>query len=184
MDARLWALLALVTTAAPVLQGPPATVAEAFHERVSAYVALRRDVERGVPKLRTRSTAEELVSAVDALAAAITSARAGASVGDVFTPAISASFRRSIARALRSNGVDTIELLAGAEDDRPLDFSHVTVNSRFDWRHGSQFPTFLIRALPDLPEPLQYQFLGRTLVLVDIDLSLIVDLLPEALPPT
>jgi hypothetical protein len=174
----------MVTVVAPVLQEPQGDVVEGFQRRIAAYVALRREVEKGVPPLRKRSNAEQLVSAVDALAAAIVAARAEAGVGDIFTPAISASFRRNIDRALRRNGVDTAALLDGSDDERPPDSSNLTVNSRFDWRHGSQFPPFLIRALPDLPAQLQYQFLGRTLVLVDIDASLIVDLLPDALPQT
>jgi hypothetical protein len=174
----------MVSVVAPVLQEPHGDVVEGFQQRVAAYVALRQEVEKGVPPLRKRSKAEELVSAVDALAATIVAARAEADVGDIFTPAISASFRRSIDRALRRNGVDPAALLAGSDDERPPDSFSLTVNSRFDWRYGSQFPTFLIRTLPDLPEQLQYQFLGRTLVLVDIDANLIVDLLPDALPPT
>jgi hypothetical protein len=167
-----------------VLQEARGNVVEEFQQRIAAYVALRQEVERGVPRLRKQMTAEELVSAVHALAAAIIAARAEASAGDIFTPAISAVFRRNIDQTLRSNGVDTAALLAASDDERPPDSSNVTVNTRFDWRHGSHFPTFMIRALPDLPEQLQYQFLGRMLVLVDIDANLIIDLLPEALPPT
>ena len=36
--------------------------------------------------------------------------------------------------------------------------------------------------LPTLPDEVEYRFIGRTLALVDVRASLIVDLLPDALP--
>ena len=42
-------------------------------------------------------------------------------------------------------------------------------------------PADVIVALPALPDVLQYRFVGRDLVLVDIEADLIVDVLPRAL---
>jgi hypothetical protein len=42
----------------------------------------------------------------------------------------------------------------------------------------------LLDVLPALPEGLQFRFVARDLVLVDIDADLVVDVLPDALPPT
>ena len=44
-------------------------------------------------------------------------------------------------------------------------------------------PLAVTAALPALPEGLQYKFIGRDLVLVDVDANVIVDVLPDAVPP-
>ena len=41
-------------------------------------------------------------------------------------------------------------------------------------------PPCVLAALPELPQELQYRFLGRDLLLVDIGANLIVDILPAA----
>jgi len=38
--------------------------------------------------------------------------------------------------------------------------------------------------LPELPEELQFRFVERDLVLVDIDADLVIDVLPDAVPPS
>jgi hypothetical protein len=40
----------------------------------------------------------------------------------------------------------------------------------------------LLAVLPALPEELEYRFIGRDLVLVDVHADLIVDVLKDALP--
>jgi hypothetical protein len=42
-------------------------------------------------------------------------------------------------------------------------------------------PTAIIQALPEVPWPLQYRFVYRDLVLLDVDAGLVVDILPDAL---
>ena len=46
---------------------------------------------------------------------------------------------------------------------------------------ASRLPEIL-QALPDLRDPLEYRFVNRDLLLVDVDADLIVDILPEAIP--
>jgi len=40
----------------------------------------------------------------------------------------------------------------------------------------------LLEALPPLPVELQYRFIGRDLLLVDVEADLVIDILPNALP--
>jgi hypothetical protein len=46
----------------------------------------------------------------------------------------------------------------------------------------STIPPELFAKLPELPEPLEYRFVARNLVLRDRAASLIVDFLPKAIP--
>jgi hypothetical protein len=43
-------------------------------------------------------------------------------------------------------------------------------------------PPALLLRLPTLPDGLEYRFVGRALILRDVDAALIVDFLPNALP--
>jgi hypothetical protein len=58
----------------------------------------------------------------------------------------------------------------------------VEVNGPFPWAFGAAVPSVLLDRLPALPEEVQYRFIGRDLVLVDVDANLVVDILPDALP--
>ena len=42
----------------------------------------------------------------------------------------------------------------------------------------------ILEVLPELPDGLQYRFVERDLVLVDIAADLVIDVLPDALPAT
>ena len=44
-------------------------------------------------------------------------------------------------------------------------------------------PPLLLSRLPRLPDNLQYRFYGRHVVLLDGDLQIIVDYIPNVLPP-
>ena len=148
----------------------PGTSESAFNTRISHYMALRRQVEQRVPGPRASHDRAAVDGAADALAEAIRAARPRAVPGDIFTARIAADFRQIIEAASREQPLGVV--LAGA---RP------TVNARFDWNLDAVMPPFLIRALPPLPEELQYRLVGCDLVLVDIVAGLVIDILPEAL---
>ena len=57
------------------------------------------------------------------------------------------------------------------------------VHDQFDWSWGSFTPACVLSVLPSLPDQLQFRFVQRDLVLVDIDADLVVDVLPDALLP-
>jgi hypothetical protein len=44
-------------------------------------------------------------------------------------------------------------------------------------------PPLLLGVLPPLPDNLEYRFFGRHVVILDADLQLVVDYIPDALPP-
>jgi hypothetical protein len=69
------------------------------------------------------------------------------------------------------------EMMADAEIESPA----LRVNDRFPWLAANAMWPLMIAALPPLPEELEYRFVGRDLVLLDVHAGLIVDILPNAL---
>src|SRR5262245_21811444 len=88
-----------------------------FNSRVHAYDELRRELENGLPPLSTADNPATIRKAVRARAEKIRAARAGASEGDIFTPAISDSFRRALADELDAATCEAIG------DDNPGGFT-------------------------------------------------------------
>jgi hypothetical protein len=171
-------ILALSAGSATLLGGLPASQWSTFNRRVDGYLAVRRHVEQSVAGPRASSDPQEILKAADALAGAIQSARATAEQGDIFSPTVAADFRRQIRAILTRDGTRHADLFA----DRALTIVQPIVNSRFDWAIDAVMPPALIEGLPPLPAELQYRFVGRDLMLIDIVAGLVVDVLPRALP--
>ena len=165
---------------------PVATHTEAprdvFLRKVDAYVRLHRQVEIGLPRRAVTEDLEALLAPKRAMALAMSKARVDASPGDVFTPEVAAYFRVTTARALRESGID--DFLAIVEEDNDV---HVVPAVNGDYPAGASLsfmPPCVLARLPPLPEELEYRFLGRDLVLVDLHAGLIVDFIPRALRET
>jgi hypothetical protein len=153
-----------------------------FAQRVRAYADLRYRAARAIGPLRSMDDPAEIRRATDALAAAVVRARAGARQGDIFTPAIAPLIRRAIGATCEGH---YDRLLALVNEDLEAPLPPPVVHAR--WPAGAPLPTMtpdLLAALPPLPPGLQYRFVGRDLVLHDIDANLIVDVLPAAIPTT
>jgi hypothetical protein len=155
-----------------------------FHTAVSAYLSLREAVEATVPPLEISPDWVNIRAAVDAMADAMRAARPSAKEGDIFDAATATLLRGRIRGALGTPGCEVEGILAAERNDarlpappRPL------VHDRFDWEAGSFMSICMFTVLPVLPDELQYRFVERDLVLVDIDADLVVDVLPDALPP-
>jgi len=126
---------------------------QTFRQQVEAYAALHERLERALPPLVPSEHAHVIREARRALAAAIASERQAAQQGDIFTPATAA---------------DALRLTP--EVNRPFP-PHVT----------HEVPVRILRALPKLPDDLEYRLVGRHLVLWDAHANLIVDYVPFAL---
>ena len=155
---------------------------DVFLRNVDAFVRLHRQVEIGLPPRVVTEDLEVLLAPERAMALAMSRARADARQGDVFMPEVVAFFRVTVARALRDGGIE--DFLAIVEDDNAV---HVVPTVNGDYPAGaslSSMPPCLLAVLPPLPEELEYRFLGRDLVLVDLRAGLIVDFIPRALRET
>jgi hypothetical protein len=154
-------------------------VLQQFEDVIADYMTLRRAMEPHVPALAATLDAQRIHEAVEMRAAAIRRARATVSVGDIFAPAVAELFRARIRKALASHDELTAVLLLSADEDGET--PPPIVNGQFSWRTAIATPACVLATLPPLPEELQYRFVGRSLVLVDIEANLIVDVLPDVL---
>jgi hypothetical protein len=173
----------LVTAGAPTQNFFPSPAIQRFNDQIASYMSIRNRVQEhvGVPYVSADSS--DIAAMQAALADGIRSARPNARPGDFFSADVRVEFRRRIQKALESRNVSGFGLMTDLERDSPARFCALTVNGNFDWRFGEMIPAALIEALPELPWPLQYRFACRNLVLLDVDASLIVDVLPDALAP-
>ena len=154
-----------------------------FDEAVDAYLVLRGSLMSTLPPLDMSPDLETLRTASTALAAAIRAARPLAAEGDIFNPSAAVVLRRRIRAMLVDPRCPLAEILAvESDDEQRLLPPRAIVHDRFDWSRGSFMPSCLLGVLPVLPDELQFRFVQRDLVLVDIDADLIVDVLADALP--
>jgi hypothetical protein len=150
------------------------TVAD-FSARVQNYVDLRRRLEKGLPPFRVTEDVSEIRRVRRALARKIQAARHGANEGDIFSPAISAEFRGIL--ALEMNATTWVVIM----DDNPGNFSHDINGIYPDDKAYSTVPGTILAALPALPDEVEYRFLGRHLILLDIRANVILDRIPYAI---
>lgn len=151
-----------------------------FARAVRQYAALHQQLDRQLPTLGVTDNAQAIADRSDALASAIRAARFGAREGDIFRPAVAASFRRAVATSLAANAFLPEELLASNLEEADEGTELPVVNGRFPWGRGALMWPCVLDALPALPPELQYRFVGRDLVLLDVKADLVVDILRDA----
>jgi len=156
-----------------------ATAIEQFESAIANYLALRNKLRAEVRGPVANSTAAQLTNASDALAGGIERARKGAQVGAIFGAPIAALIKRRIAEAVR--GEHLASTLARIDDDgkssTPRVHRRLPVSEQM-----ATMPPSLLKVLPTLPEELEYRIVGTFLVIRDVDASLILDYIPDAVP--
>jgi hypothetical protein len=146
-----------------------------FDARVLDYFGLRTTLEAGLPAQHVTEKPAENIEIQRRLARRIRHARAGARRGSIFTPAISAEFRRILLLET------TPGILATIMDDNPGPFSH-RINGNYPKRRPlSTMPGTFLLVLPVLPDGLEYRFLGPHLILHDTKANLILDIMSCAI---
>ena len=178
----LFTVLLPAASAAQVSQTPADLAAlQQWTLGVEGYMALREQAAQAVPPLRASPTPKEILTVSAALASEIRARRPGAQAGELFTFEVRRTFRKQIARAITQHQILVGDLLAAIQGEAFTNSAPV-VNERFPWQLCAELPLRLLAALPVLPDELQYRLLGRDLLLFDLDASLVVDILPEAIP--
>jgi hypothetical protein len=185
--------LLLVSTALPATTfakqstspAPPAVVQtddpafSGFATAVADYIKLRRDLRDEVPPLRVTANPAEYIAASDMLAVAIQRARPQARQGDFFKPDVSRVIQARIAEALRDLDFAAITGLNDPEEKSHL--ATMRTYTRFpDAGPLATMPPSVLQVLPQLPDSLEYRFVGRDLVLRDSHARLILDFIPNA----
>jgi hypothetical protein len=197
-------LALLIGVLVPGVRGAPpdvnqrARVLKEFTDRCQEYAKLHEKLASDLPKLPKEATPEQIAAHEDALAAAIRAARKDARQGDFFTPEISRVLLELVGSEFREEDATRVREAVRHDNPRP-DLKDPKMRERPqpapkrevvlapntpypDAEPLSSVPPELFATLPKLPEPLEYRFVGRSLVLRDRAAALIVDYLPKAIP--
>jgi hypothetical protein len=149
-----------------------------FERQMQSYVSARREVVPS-PLLSGVARPAEVWKARMQGAAKLRAVRASARDGNLFSPEVAAMFRGRIADALTGRDIDRW-LSDQKDDDDPPSDPEVHANEMFPEGRSHLFPVSLLSCLPALPAAVEYRLVGRSLVIVDVDLEVIVDVLPRA----
>jgi len=162
---------------------PDAGVVADFTAKVQAYDKLRKDLAKDSPPLKETNNPAEIANAEKSLAVKIRAARATAKRGDLFTPATEAMFRRLI-RPPMVTGPDAKENKAIVKEDAPKPGEvPFKINGEYPKEvPQSTVPPDVLKALPQLPENLQYRIVGKHLILLCVHGNLIIDYMLNAIP--
>jgi hypothetical protein len=151
-----------------------------LQERIKDYVALHRKLESTLPNLPKETTPEQIDTHQRALARLIQDARRNAKPGDIFTKDSRGVIRGLMQRVF--GGPEGAKLKASIMDENPGRLQ-LSVNSRYpDSVPLSTVPPMVLAGLPKLPEELEFRFIGRTLILMDVHAHIIADLIENIVP--
>lgn len=163
----------------PLSSSDAAAVAE-FMKRVNDYVAIHLTAEKASPKLPQEATPLQIDQTQRALAARIQMARKGAKRGDIFTPEMTIFIKGVLNRVF--SGRDGTQLRSSIMDEN-VEYLALKTNQRYpDAYPRTTMPPDVLKALPQLPEEMEYRFVGSQLILLDQHAHLIPDFIPDALP--
>ena len=167
--------------AAPAVNADAKTMAD-FKAKVDAYDKLRKDLGKKTPPLKNTDDPAEIALAEKALAQQIKAARAGAKAGDIFTLETRQLFRRLLNPTLKGDeGVEN--KISLKEDSPPASKIPFQVNGEYPKEQPlSTVPPDMLKALPPLPEAIQYRFAGKHLLLYCTRGNLIIDYMLNAIP--
>ncbi len=160
---------------------PDAGVLAEFKAKVDAYDKLRRDLESKTPALKRTEDPAKINLAEKTMAEQIRAARANAKRGDIFTPATAAMFRRLLGPTLKGSESENKQAIKeDAPEPKDIPFK---INGEYPKDEPmSTMPPDVLRALPPLPELLQFRFVGKHLLLYCSRGNLIVDYMLNAIP--
>jgi len=146
-----------------------------FVVRVDAYSELRRGLEDQLPDVTITSDVRQIQREQRSLARAIRGARIGAIQGELFTTATSAQLHLVLDRVVDGT------MCAVLMDDNPGEFTHAIDGTYPDGKTFSTMPALLLARLPELPNDIQFRFIGRDLILYDVRANTIIDRMPDAI---
>lgn len=161
--------------------GPKDPAVAGFVERVNQYVALHKKLEATLPKLPQEATPQQIDQNERRLGELIQQARKGAQRGDLFTPEMTVYVKNVMVQVFGGPGGQKLRSSVMDENVKELP---VRVNMRFpDSIPISTMPPAVLKALPELPEQMQYRFVASQFVLLDSHSHLVADFIPAVLPP-
>jgi hypothetical protein len=168
---------AMIKLQLPAAKRRSADAVTVFQDRVDAYVALHRQcAERFLAADVQPNSSSETFR--DALRDSIRSARRHAQPGEILCPALAPRILQLVRTDLAAREpLERQAILDGVPQRQ------VRVNDCYPSGEPlATMPPALLLRLPPLAPELQYRFIGRTLILLDVDANLVVDVLPDVLP--
>ena len=150
-----------------------------FQDRIENYLSAKK--KQGVARKPTDSPRQTGTKQKQQTAEKSQQARPEAQRGDIFTPTVSAYFKKQIESTLQ--GPEGSKVRASLRHAEPLPNVQLQVNANIRKNLPLQStPPTLLMNLPPLPKELQYRIVGSTLVLYDMSSGLVVDFIPGAVP--
>lgn len=159
---------------------PQAAALQDFQRRLMGYVELRTKLGHDLQPLKPTANAADLKARQESLAAAIRQTRKGARMGDLIPTPVAALLTRTVQddfkmRPPAARRAARNEVTGGVAP---------VINRPFPANAAlPTIPPLLLAQLPPLPDNLQYRFLDRDLVILDGDTQIIIDYVPNVLPP-
>jgi hypothetical protein len=151
-----------------------------FKQRIDAYLRVHQMVEAKLPKLPKETTPEVVDTHQRALEKGMRENRRGAARGSLLTPGMRRIVRQVLSRVFSEPGGR--EMMATILDENPGPVA-LRINGRYpDDVPLSTVPPQVLAALPKLPEELEYRFVGRRLILLDVHAHTIADYMDNAFP--
>lgn len=152
-----------------------------FDAAIARYMEMRqRLLDEKLTGPVPNSSAVELNSASDALAAAIQRARQTAKPGDLFGTAATPVFKQRVVDVVQRENM--MSILQGIDDEGPAQ-TRPSIHLRFPAAAPlATMPASLLAVLPPLPKTLEYRIVGQYLVLRDVEAALIIDFIPAIVP--
>ena len=168
------------TAATTVAVNPDAPAVTEFIKRVNDYVALHRKLEATLPTLPKEAKPDQITQREQSLGALLQSARANAQRGDLFTPEMTVIVKRVM--VLIFAGPEGQKLRSSIMDENVAELP-LKVNQRFPSAIPlATMPPALLKALPELPEDMQYRFVATQFVLLDPHANIVADFIPGVIP--
>ena len=165
--------------ALPRAVNPQAAALQDFTQRLDAYLKLRATLSNTLTSQSSGSTASELTTSQNALAAAIIAARKNARPGDLIPAVVANQIRTTVVTDLAGRSAAAQR---AALEDGP-DGARLAINQLYPMTASrATVPPVLLHNLPRLPDNLQYRFYDRHIVLLDGDTELVLDYILNALP--
>ena len=160
---------------------PDAQLLADFKSRVDSYMELHNRLEKQAPPLKETKDAAQIKASQDVLAQKIAAARKDAKPGEIFTPEIRQLFRRLMYPETKgAQGAETRAALA--EEKQELKDVKIRVNAAYpDGAPLMTVPPNILAALPKLPEDLEFRFVNKHMILLDVPANLIVDYVLNAI---
>jgi hypothetical protein len=172
---------AITPQAAAPRVNPNAKAIAEFQKEVAEYVGLHRELKATLPKLPKEATPAAVDEHQRALGRLIQQARKNEGVGHIFTRDARPVLRRLLYGLF--TGPNGKSLHEAVMEENPGETVKLVVNGRYpDTFPLSSVPPQILKALPALPEELEYRFIQTSLIILDVDAHIIVDYLTGAVP--